>query len=334
MQKRFLFCALALVMVLAVVAGCAKAPEEPLVIQDQLPVISQGDGVQGDEVAAQAPETPAERTLRTTLYYLDQTGYTVPVTRSIPWQEGIAKAALNWLIGEQTDSVLTAKGLKNPLPAGTTVDLDIAQGKAKVDVKLPEGGFVNQAQEAGALAAMVNTLLEFPTVESVSFVFNGKAVTQLPHGTAVEASYAKPLVNSQPKGTPSTAEGKTELYYTNVQGQVLVPVFRALDSATPTAAVKKLLDPGVESGLMSLLPEGCEILGVTAAQDGTMQVNLSGGFDALSDTPSMQTMAIKAITLTCMQFDGVEEVDILVEGAPLEAGVATMAGLDGINSYE
>ncbi|MDD4797776.1 MAG: GerMN domain-containing protein, partial [Eubacteriales bacterium] len=167
-------------------------------------------------------------------------------------------------------------------------------------------------------------------------LFNGQKVAKLPNGTAVDEVYTKALVNAQPKGVPTTADGKVQLYYTNAQGQVLVPVYQALETNTPAAALAQMLKPDADGGLSSLLPDGCKILSVTVESDGTAKVDLSKDFEALSDTPSIQTMAIKAILLTCRQFDGVEDVDVLVEGQPLEANVATMAGLDSgaLNTYD
>lgn len=339
MPRKIWICALALVLVLTMLAGCSRKTEEPVTVTDQIPVVSQDDAdADADTDADAAADTQAAgKMVQTTLYFLDGSGYTVPVTKTIPWEEGIAKATLTCLIDTaDAEPVLQAKGLKAPLHKGTVIDLDIADTKATVDVKLPDSGFESKEQEAGAIAAIVNTLLHFPTVKSVSIMFNGQKVSKLPNGTAVEDVYTKALVNAQPKGVPTSADGKAELYYTNAQGQVLVPVYQALETNTPAAALAQMLAPAADSGLSSLLPDGCKILSVTVESDGTAKVDLSKEFEALSDMPSVQTMAIKAILLTCQQFEGVEDVDVLVEGQPLEANVATMAGLDSetLNTYD
>lgn len=178
MWKRIGSFALAAALVFAA-AGCAKQQSsEQVVVKDQIPVAAQtGTDAKPDTDGEAEPKAPAkaEKVRQATLYYMDTTGCTVPVSRDIPWTEGIAKATLGYLVDTQSDAVLQGLGLKAPLPKGTELELDIADGKATVDVKLPEKGFESKEQESAAIAAMVNTLLEFPTVKSVTFLFNGKS---------------------------------------------------------------------------------------------------------------------------------------------------------------
>jgi uncharacterized protein YceK len=59
----------------------------------------------------------SQSTRATTVYYRDADGYIVPVTRTIPWQDGIAAATLGLMVqDEQNIQDAAAMGLEPVLP--------------------------------------------------------------------------------------------------------------------------------------------------------------------------------------------------------------------------
>ena len=73
---------------------------------------------------------------RTTLYYATEDGFIVPVMKSIPWEEGIGRAALSYLVsGIDNDKSAAMMGLKTVIPEGTECTLRIGDGgSARVDL--------------------------------------------------------------------------------------------------------------------------------------------------------------------------------------------------------
>ena len=90
-----------------------------------------------DEVATVAePDVPMQET---TLYYRDGNGYLVPVTVEVPRQEGIAKATLSLLTASTVNDMEAASlGLLTVAPEGTAYDLDISDGRARVEFEEPQ----------------------------------------------------------------------------------------------------------------------------------------------------------------------------------------------------
>ena len=122
---------------------------------------------------------------RTTLYYATEDGFIVPVMKSIPWEEGIGRAALSYLVsGIDNDKSAAMMGLKTVIPEGTECTLRIGEGgSARVD--LTDIGQQTKEQEQAMVVAIVNTLTEFPSINNVSITIDGKEKKTLSNGTDI-----------------------------------------------------------------------------------------------------------------------------------------------------
>lgn len=181
MVKRVLVLVLILGL-LAAGAGCGAWQS----LQEKLPgggenpgTVPEGTGsATGEGGLGQVPEgapAPAVATTTVTLYFADPSGqYLVPVTRTIPKVEGIARATLQELIlGPDSTSDLLPT-----IPAGTALrDINIRpDGLAIVDfskelVANHKGG---TSGEMLTVYSIVNTLTQFPTVKKVQLLVEGK----------------------------------------------------------------------------------------------------------------------------------------------------------------
>lgn len=94
--------------------------------------------------------------------------------KSIPWEEGIGRAALSYLVsGIDNDKSAAMMGLKTVIPEGTECTLRIGEGgSARVD--LTDIGQQTKEQEQAMVVAIVNTLTEFPSINNVSITIDGK----------------------------------------------------------------------------------------------------------------------------------------------------------------
>lgn len=144
------------------------------------------EGVDEDTEANDDATAPDEATSGATsgdgrevvLYFASSDGKSLEAeTRTIPQQEGIARATINELIaGPMDDSLLPT------LPAATILDdINIAGGVCTVDFSsellddLPDD---NEAQML-ALYSIVNTLSQFDSVDYVRILVNGQALDSL-----------------------------------------------------------------------------------------------------------------------------------------------------------
>lgn len=313
MARRNLAWALILLMVVFLVAGCSSKPKDA--------------DVQTSVQQAGTDDTTTSADVRkTVLYYSDSSGYMVPVMKKIPLEDGIAKAALKSLVaGTAEDAKLAALGVSPTVPQGTTFDLDIAGGKATVNLKMTGKCDSKQAEQC-MVASVVNTLLGFDTVKQVSLQINGQAVSKGPNGAVIEAKYTAPQLNIEPAGAPGTADGKVELCFTNSTGKVIIPVFRVADKSDALGtALSEMMQPADGTELVSFFPPSCDVLSAEI-KDGVAEINLSKEFSSISDNPAMEAVTLRALNTVCTQFKGVKSMKLLVEGKAFEPAVSTSTG--------
>ena len=122
------------------------------------------------------------------LYFVNKEGYLTAEKRVIPKTPGVARAAMNELIKGPT----AQSGLYASIPPGTRLkDIKIEDGLATVDFtesiqsKHPGGS----AGESLTIGSIVNTLTQFPSVQEVQILVEGRVVETL----AGHLDISKPL---------------------------------------------------------------------------------------------------------------------------------------------
>ena len=304
-------------------SSCSQKPALPEAPQEDVPAAA--------DIAVVSAQNQAQ-TAKVVLYYQDTSDYLVPVMREIPFEEGIAKAALKKLIASEEDQqALAARGVIAPLPEDSDVELDIQNGIATANLVI-NGQYPDTSMaELCMIGAAVNTLLEFDTVQTVHLLFDGQVKEMLPKGTEVKAEYTKKIENTDPVGLPSSANTRMQLYFVNQTGAFLVPVKRiTTEDIDAQRIARELADPGTEGKLVSLLPPQCQVLGLTVAQDGVATLDLSREFLSLAALPANEQQTIRGINLALVGVDGIEQVELTVEGEPYEPVAATLG--TGINT--
>lgn len=275
---------------------------------------------------------------KTVLYLEDDFGYIVPVMKQIKWVEGIGAAAVSQLVANpDADSQMAYLGLNPVLSEGTELSLSIKERVATI--ALSEGAITaeNAVEEVSKVAAVVNTLTEFATIDSVIIRQEG-CDGKLPCGTDISEAFSTFDLNVTT--TLSTVDlenaSKLLLYFQNEAGTAIVPVTKYIGGqADAFAAMSELVKGPGEGGLRSLFPPNTSLLGVTVDEEGVASVDFSKAFNAISDTPEKEKALIRCILLTLMQFDNVDEVRILVEGKEfLSTAQTTMAYGGYINTME
>ena len=271
----------------------------------------------GEVQTVAEPDVPMQET---TLYYRDGSGYLVPVTMSVPLQEGIAKATLALLTASTINDMEAASlGLLTVAPAGTTYDLDISSGRARVDLSSQALAVTDAEQESAMVFAIIETLTTFDTVDSVEFLVGGQKRSKLTFGTDVSGVFYGGGLNmeSVPTGADISNAETVMLYFPSESGRMLVPVTRVVygEADINTAVFELLKGPKADSGLQSAVPENTALIDVSM-KDGVAIVNLSKEFEQVISQADGGKHALRAIHLTCSRFPGVENVQFQVEGQP------------------
>lgn len=310
-ERVLIACSAALVLLLSVKNRSVELEpyEEPL--ED----IPQG------EVSVSATQQDMQQTV---VYYEDGDGYLVPVQREIVRQDGIAKATLELMVQSARNDMDAARlGLSPVVPEGTTFDLDISQGHARVDMSSEVLAASDKGQEENLRTAIVWALTEFDTVKDVDFLVNGQKRDTLTHGTNISGSYTRVGLN-QEEPAQETFAGANELqmYFPSQDGRLLVPVSRTVYSSddVATAVFEFLRGPKEDSGLETPIPSGVQLLGVSV-DSGVVTINFSKEFTQIAEQNDGGVQAMRALMMTCMRYPGIKKVKILVDGEPYQMPV-------------
>ena len=304
-ERMLILCASALVVALALRQDDAVTTQYQDVLEN-VPVVSDASLL-----------IPAD-TQPTVVYYQDGEGYLVPVTRQVDKTDGIAKATLSLMVQSSANDLAAARlGLKTTVPEGTSFDLDISQGRARVDLSKEALNCVNAEQETLMVQSVVQTLCQFDSVDEVSFLFDGQKRSKLTWGTDVSGDFDGSNLNLESVETMAGGNS-VQLYFPSSTGRMLVPVTRTVfsDADVTTAILELVKGPKADSGLNAPLPKDCGLLGVNM-KNGVVTINFTKQFmDAAQGENGVQ--ALRAIMFTAAQFPGVKEVKIAVEGQPYQ----------------
>ena len=296
--------------------GCAgnKSGTETLPLETQ--------AVKSEEPIAETPDVEATFR-RSTLYYLSDEGYLVPVTKLVPWEEGIASACLSYMVSTPENlSAAREMGLSTVIPEGASLSLSIRDGNALVDIRglspLPSA-----EDELLLCEAIVNTLTEFSTVSTVTITREGQG-GRLENGTELPVRRTAYALNpEEPEIATWTGSAPVKLYFPNLSGAVTVPVSRYIAGEPDVYSTVSALIAGTDAaGLRSCFPQGTLLLGA-AIENGTVTVNLSEDFKATKTTPGLYSLAYRTLWLTlaerfdftrlCIQVNGAEFAPEAVE---------------------
>lgn len=301
-ERILILCAAALVVVLALRSG-GQTTSQVLVETAEVPVEQTSASTKGDTVSA-------------VVYYEDGDGYLVPVTRQVEKTDGIAKATLNLMVKSGENDMQAARlGLRTVIPEGTTFDIDIANGRANVNMSKEALSCSGAEQENLMVNAVAGALSCFSTVDEVTFEFDGRKRSKLTYGTDVSGVFSGDELNLESVETFSKDANLVKLYFPSQTGRLLVPVTRAVfsNADVSTALLELAKGPRSDSGLERALPEDCGIKSVVM-KDGVVTVNFSKEFKQTMEETDGGKQAVRAILFTCSQFPGVKKVEVLVDG--------------------
>lgn len=312
-------------------SGCGLfGPEKEATSIDAPPqsqVAAQLPNAAADDGAAQGAEPAVTTTAERTVYLLDANGYVVPVSLTLPKEEGVAKQVLSYMVkGGPVESMLQG-GFKAVLPEGTEVKgLVIKNGVATVDFSKEFKSYDPQ-DEKRILDAVTRTLTEFSNVKTVQIWVNGTPLNEMPVAstpiTQLDRSHGVNLELAD-----GAVPGNTSAVTVFFQGQLddtrtyFVPVTRLVPATADIAkaTVEELIKgPKEGSQLFSSLLRTTRVLDVKQEKD-LLTVNLSSDVLKYDDGKAASPDALESLVLSLTETTGVPKVQILVEGKPLPTG--------------
>ncbi|MBP2654834.1 MAG: gerM [Firmicutes bacterium] len=176
MFPRYVICAV-LVVMLGLAAGCGAPPPKSDGNDTAAPNVDVNVKQNQQELPAPAPKNSpkAQEMMQVTTYHATEDAmYLVPETQSVPKTEHPLQTALeNLVAGPQSSQLVSV------VPAGTKVlGVKVKNHIAYADfsddlIKSNHGG---STAEMMLVAAIVDTLTEFPEVEKVQIMVNGKKI--------------------------------------------------------------------------------------------------------------------------------------------------------------
>ncbi len=268
----------------------------------------------------------------TVLYYKDDKGFLVPVMRKIPWPEGkgIAKASMRALVDNPANRQdMENIGLVPVLPANTEIiGMSINEGICKVDFTAEFMNYGSKQDEVAITKAIIYTLTEFPTIDTVQIMIEGEQPGALTYGLDISSPLARKDINYSGAGK---TKGKVIVYYqgtVNGMENYFVPVTTDIEvsdgeNVTVLRALQALIDgPSEDSGLFSTIPSSIQVKNVDVV-DGIAYVDFSEEIKEIKDDMIAQDI-VKSIALTlkeyCKNDMSIERISIMADGKEIDFG--------------
>lgn len=281
---------------------------------------------EGEKLGATETETAGEEaaeTMMTDLYLIDAHGFVVSQTLALPKKTGAARQALEHLVTDGPVSDMLPNGFRTVLPAGTSVDVDIKDGKAIVDFS-EEFTEYNAKDEEKIMQAVTWTLTQFDSVQSVELRVNGTPLDKMPvNGTPIspdglsradgintQLSDVVDITNSRPITVYYLAQAVDTQYY--------VPVTRRVSNTMSDdveAAVQELIEgPGITTALFSGLIGDVKLLEKPKVENKNVTLNFNAEVLGSVGKNVIADEVLQSIVLSLTEQTDIESVSIMVDG--------------------
>lgn len=253
---------------------------------------------------------------RTVLYYATEDSMVVPVMKKIPWEEGIGKAALSYLQSSYDNDISASKiGLTTVIPKETAIELKIDGSNA--EVTLTNLGKQTETEQKLMITAIVNTLTEFASIETVSIIADGKTLLDSTSKLVLNVEEAEVAVSSK------NAKRMT-LYFPNEQASLNIPVTRYTEGSTDfESAVNELIKGPKHKKLLNCFPTGTK-LNSAYINENKAVVDVSSEFLNISDTEGLINACYDCLYLTASEYAVVYDVEIRVDSKPYDLSAVSV----------
>ncbi|GAE30170.1 GerMN domain-containing protein [Alkalihalobacillus hemicellulosilyticus] len=333
MRKRF-FLGMCSILLILVMAACSFGANDVVDEMDTPPTdyseldqegqeesepeMGEGDEESGNE---NENENEAAEQVQRKLYLIDANGMVVPQTMDLPKTESVLRQSLEYLVDGGPITEMLPSGFSAVIPAGTEVDVHLAEGVAIADFS-NEFKEYNPDMEQQILQAITWTLTEFDNVDKVQIKVNGYLQETMPVGSTpigdgvsrenginIETGGLADMVNSKGVTLYFLAQNGDNTYYVPVTRRVKV------EEDSIEAAVSQLIKgPSIETPLLTDFRQGVELIEEPQYQNGVVTLNFNEGILSQLQSTAVSATVLDMLALTLTEQEGIEKVAIEVEG--------------------
>lgn len=259
-----------------------------------------------------------------TVYYQDQDGYLIPMTRWIPMQQGVARACVSLCIDSAVSREEVAYyGVYPVLPEGTEIlGIDIRDGTAVIDFSREILDYNSAKAERNIVTSIVYMLTEFRTVSKVRILVNGYSLDKLKYGTDISGDLEREKLAINTETALISETGKQDIYLLkNVKNSFayIIPISVAAaqtDGNYPEKLIEHLLEARNNENLYSELPDGTKLLGYELQSEKAI-LNFNRSFIDYGGSTREEGI-INQLAYTLRQVHGVNRIMLLVDGEQAE----------------
>ncbi|MEC2076828.1 GerMN domain-containing protein [Metabacillus fastidiosus] len=267
----------------------------------------------------------AVETVKSELYLIDENGLVVPYAVDLPKTESIAKESLEYLVVGGPVTNILPNGFRAVLPADTQVlGVNIKDDGTAIADFSPEFKDYKKEDEERILQSITWTLTQFDSVKKVKIWVNGHEQKEMPvNGTPIQDGISRmdginydtsdvvDITNTQPLTVYYLAETGGKAYH--------VPVTKRISNEQNdpiVAAVDELIKGPESTGLLSDFQNGVKLLGAPKYEDGKVTLDFNESIYGSHDEEKkmISSNVLKSIVLTLTEQEGVESVNITVNG--------------------
>jgi germination protein M len=330
MKYRKLWLLLAAILTFAL-AGCglfgpdSKTSTEPIDPPPDfslIPIMEQDDLI----IDESANNFTVNEVIEMSVYFVDEKGLVVPMGIQIPKAEGIAKETLRYMTkGGPVLNQIAGTNLEPVLPNGTKVlGLSINEGVAKVDFSKEFLNNETKDQEKRMIEAVVWTLTEFPTIESVQFVVEGYLLEAMPVGgmTLTEPVSRTLGINVEVSGQANIGSpaltSQVMLYFQavdSVGSMYYVPVTRIIPRTDNQleAVINETLKGPIHDYLYSAMIPTTKI-NTLDKRGSNLQIDFDDRLTTYGPGSDGEISVVQSLVLGLTELKDIEQVNITING--------------------
>ena len=257
----------------------------------------------------------------------------IPVTRKIPYQEGIARATVEELVDQpQLRELLKKANLVPALPEGTEViGMAINDHTARINFNAHFLDYPEE-EERLVLGSLQGTLKQFSDIEKVQVLIEGSILEEFPGGTSGKsplgpASRINLEVDEELENYQEHTSVVVFMVYPVSEKQFFhVPVTRVMQPQEDAleAAIKELLHGARKRpGLFSSFPPDVKLLNLEREAEDEVHIKLSREVIDYRGGRTGEENMINQLVLTVMANTSAEKIIMDVEGEEHELPYGT-----------
>lgn len=340
MKMKMLIGAASLLILLFLLQGCGfgsnsgteemdspPAEEESTAEGDMLSEGATNSEATAEEGSAGKDEGQEEEkeTVERELYLINEDGLVVPHTFSLPKEEGVLRQSLEYLVHDGPITSMLPNGLQAVLPPGTEVDVHLTEEGVAVADFSPEFKDYDPKHEQAMLEAITWTLTQFENVEEVKFQINGYEQETMPaKDTPIGKAYSRKNGINLENGNVSDivqSESVTLYFLSQTADETyFVPVTRRVEAEEESShldiAMEELLKgPAANSSLYGVVREGTTLEEQVDVEGETASFVFNEELLSEQEGTAVSEEAVRAITLTATEAEGIKNVSLQVKGA-------------------